>query len=108
MPRKLDAQFIARYSMSSVLSTSTMKSPPLELWFTGSLSGALVSTAICRGPGGSALRSARGAHERRPFEEIAAAGIRRVTALGHGIPPVGGADFDTGAFSAYVANCRAA
>src|SRR5262245_10478466 len=60
-PRKLDAQFIARYSMSSAFITSTMKSPPLELCVTGSLSGALVSTAIWRGPGGSALRVARGA-----------------------------------------------
>src|SRR5262249_49719111 len=60
-PRKLDAQFIARYSMSSAFITSTMKSPPLELCVTGSFSGALVSTAIWRGPGGSALRSARGA-----------------------------------------------
>src|SRR5215831_15590064 len=60
-PRKLDAQFIARYSMSSAFITSTMKSPPLVLCVTGSFSGALVSTAIWRGPGGSALRLARGA-----------------------------------------------
>ena len=60
-PRKLEAQFIARYSMSSVFITSTMKSPPLELWVTGSFTGGVVSTAICRGPGGSALRLARGA-----------------------------------------------
>src|SRR5262249_36761025 len=60
-PRKLEAQFIARYSMSSDFITSTMKSPPLDDWVTGSFSGALVSTAIWRGPGGSALRLARGA-----------------------------------------------
>src|SRR5690348_8808398 len=47
--------------MSSVLMTSTMKSPPLEVWLTGSLLGGWVSTATCRGPGGSALISARGA-----------------------------------------------
>src|SRR5262249_20570232 len=38
-----------------------MKSPPLEVWFTGSLVGASVSTAICRGPGTAALRLGLGA-----------------------------------------------
>ena len=37
-----------------------MKSPPLEVWFTGSALGAVVSAAISLGPGAAALRSARG------------------------------------------------
>src|SRR5262249_57088288 len=59
-PRKLEAQFIARYSRSSALSTSTMNSPPLEVWFTGSALGGVVSAATSLGPGAAALRSARG------------------------------------------------
>src|ERR1700730_10731196 len=47
--------------MSSVLSTSTMKSPPDEVCVTGSFAGASVSTAICLGPGTAALRLGRGA-----------------------------------------------
>ena len=64
----------------------------------------LVSTAICSGPGGRALRrrrpsaaapcacggrrrQRRGAGERRAFEEVAAAGLRRRAALGHVVPP---------------------
>src|SRR4051794_16493791 len=41
--------------MSSVLNTSTMKSPPLDDCVAGSLTGACVSTAICRGPGPGAF-----------------------------------------------------
>src|SRR5205814_6368808 len=47
--------------MSSDLSTSTMNSPPLEVWFTGSLGGAVVSTAMSFGPGTAAFRGGRGA-----------------------------------------------
>src|ERR1700676_2958273 len=47
--------------MSSVLSTSTMKSPPLEVCVTGSFEGASVSAATSLGPGAAALRSGRGA-----------------------------------------------
>src|SRR5207302_6061693 len=47
--------------MSSVLSTSTMKSPPLEVCVAGSFDGARVSAAICLGPGTAALRLGRGA-----------------------------------------------
>src|SRR5262245_18396114 len=54
-PRKLDAQFIDRYSMSSVLKTSTMKSPPLVVWLTGSLTGGWVSSAIWRDAGAADL-----------------------------------------------------
>src|SRR5690348_8204166 len=42
--------------MPSELKTSTMKSPPLEVWFTGSAAGGTVSAATCRGPGMAALR----------------------------------------------------
>src|SRR5580658_10943078 len=56
-PRKFDAGFIARYSRSSVLSTSTMKSPPLELWMTGSCTGGLVPAAVS---GAGALAGAAG------------------------------------------------
>src|SRR5271165_1667576 len=35
-----------------------MKSPPLEVWLTGSFVGGSVSTAICIGPGTAALRFA--------------------------------------------------
>src|SRR5262245_32025026 len=45
--------------MSSVLNTSTMKSPPLDVCVTGSLDGGMVSTAASRGPGAAALRFAR-------------------------------------------------
>src|SRR5262249_37963978 len=41
--------------MSSVLKTSTMKSPPLVVCVAGSLFGGCVSAAICRGPGSAAL-----------------------------------------------------
>src|ERR1700741_834653 len=41
--------------MSSVLSTSTMKSPPLELWLTGSAGGGIASAAAGFGPGTAAL-----------------------------------------------------
>src|SRR5471030_2043561 len=41
--------------MSSVLSTSTMKSPPLVLCVTGSVDGGMVSAAASRGPGAAAL-----------------------------------------------------
>src|SRR5262249_21584870 len=54
-PRKLEAQFIERYSMSSDFMTSTMKSPPLLVWLTGSFTGDMVSTAASWGPGGAAL-----------------------------------------------------
>src|SRR5262249_45806555 len=47
--------------MSSVLNTSTMKSPPLVVCVTGSFTGGWVSTAICRGPGTAALRLLPGA-----------------------------------------------
>src|SRR5215468_9968311 len=47
--------------MSSVLSTSTMKSPPLVVWVCGSFSGGEVSNAVWIGPGAAALRLARGA-----------------------------------------------
>src|SRR5260370_41372615 len=47
--------------MSSVLSTSTMKSPPLEVCVTGAFDGGSVSAAICLGPGAAALRLGRGA-----------------------------------------------
>src|ERR1700722_5687029 len=49
------------YSMPSELSTSVMKSPPLEVWLTGSLAGAMVSAAICRGPGSAAFNFSAGA-----------------------------------------------
>src|SRR5215475_6215863 len=45
--------------MSSVLNTSTMKSPPLVVCVTGSFMGGIVSAAASRGPGEAAL--ARGA-----------------------------------------------
>src|SRR5215472_8919018 len=41
--------------MSSVLKTSTMKSPPLVVCVAGSLFGGCVSAAICSGPGSAAL-----------------------------------------------------
>src|SRR5215472_6435328 len=47
---------MAQYSMPSVFTTSTMKSPPEEVCVTGSFSGSCVSSAICVGPGGSVLR----------------------------------------------------
>src|SRR5271165_6458208 len=71
MPRNAEAQFIARYSKSSVRRTSTMKSPPLEVWLTGSLVGGSVSTAICFGPGTAALRFGLGAETCA----VAAAGV---------------------------------
>src|SRR5689334_1975242 len=37
-----------------------MNSPPLEVWFTGSLPGGRVSAAVSFGPGAAALRSGRG------------------------------------------------
>src|SRR5262245_24085073 len=37
-----------------------MNSPPLEVWFTGSLPGGRVSAATSFGPGAAALRSVRG------------------------------------------------
>src|ERR1700742_151869 len=45
MPRKLDAQLSGKYSMFRVLSTSSMKSPPLLDCVTGSLTfgGGIVS-----------------------------------------------------------------
>ena len=103
-PRKLEAQFIARYSMSSVLNTSTMKSPPLEVCVTGSFGGGCVSRAAISGPGTAALRAfaaapascglggrrvgeGGGADERRAFQEIAAAGIEPMTAFGHDLLP---------------------
>src|SRR5262249_36051582 len=49
--------------MSSVLKTSTMKSPPLELWFTGSAGGGIVSAAASFGPGGAALERCSGKPE---------------------------------------------
>src|SRR5437016_13280099 len=42
-PRKLEAQFMARKSIGSVLSTSAMKSPPLLDWVIGSIGGGCVS-----------------------------------------------------------------
>src|SRR5262249_46305763 len=42
-------------SISSVLKTSTMKSPPLVVCVAGSLFGGCVSAAICSGPGSAAL-----------------------------------------------------
>src|SRR6266851_2357717 len=42
--------------MSSVLSTSTMKSPPLVVWVCGSFWGGEVSRAVWIGPGATALR----------------------------------------------------
>src|SRR5215470_3337989 len=41
--------------MSSVLKTSTMKSPPLLVCVTGSLEGGMVSAAASFGPGAAAL-----------------------------------------------------
>src|SRR5262245_39321554 len=60
--------------MSSVLSTSTMKSPPPVVWVTGSLSGAAVSSAVWIGPGGSALTLARDAASGAAPWGLAAAG----------------------------------
>src|ERR1700734_4482183 len=41
--------------MPSELSTSVIKSPPLDVGLTGSWGGGMVSAAICRGPGGAAI-----------------------------------------------------
>src|SRR5215469_9149160 len=41
--------------MSSVLNTSTMKSPPLVVWLTGSFDGGIVSAAASLGPGAAAF-----------------------------------------------------
>src|SRR5882762_1105708 len=57
-PRKLEAQFMARKSIGSVLSTSAMKSPPLLVWFEGSISGASVSAAVFGGAKRLASRAA--------------------------------------------------
>src|SRR5579864_4204090 len=49
--------------MSRVLNTSTMKSPPLEVWFTGSADGGMVSAAASLGPGGAAFGRGSGEGE---------------------------------------------
>src|SRR3984893_12562468 len=46
--------------MSSVLNTSTMKSPPLEVWVAVSGVGGMVSAAASCGPGGSAFDRSAG------------------------------------------------
>ena len=61
--------------MSNVLNTSTMKSPPLEVWLTGSRSGGRVSTAIWIGPGAAAFMAARGALTGTLTWASAAAGV---------------------------------
>src|SRR5205809_6874936 len=47
--------------MLRVFSTSTMNSPPLEVWVTGSLGGGVVSAANSFGPGTAAVSGARSA-----------------------------------------------
>src|ERR1700726_4180658 len=60
--------------MSSVLNTSTMKSPPLVVWVCGSFSGGEVSSAVWIGPGAAALRFARGAASVAPFRNVRRSG----------------------------------
>src|SRR5690242_10463783 len=62
--------------MSSVLNTSTMKSPPLVVCSTGSLIGGIVSAAARRGPGGTALGRAAAANG----AVVARAGVARAAA----------------------------
>src|SRR6266478_2371916 len=63
--------------MSSVLSTSTMKSPPLVVWVCGSFSGEEVSSAAWIGPGATALSCARGA---APWAAAATGGVTAAAA----------------------------
>src|SRR6266700_511974 len=63
--------------MSSVFSTSTMKSPPLLVWLTGSSDGGIVSAAASFGPGAGALARSDEAPE---IDVLAATGVVRAAA----------------------------
>src|ERR1039458_6972757 len=63
--------------MSSVLNTSTMKSPPLVDWETGSFDGGIVSAAASFGPGAATLARGCGTPE---IGVLAATGVARAAA----------------------------
>src|SRR6266571_3453191 len=87
MPRKLEAGLMPQYSMSRVLSTSTMKSPPLVVCVTGSLGGGIVSatrsgrgTARAIGAGAAGCASAsRGVRAAAPASVAPVRNPRRPT-----------------------------